>query len=156
MRFSHIVGWPLAVRELKLAIEALNRREDRGNFGWRQEDIFMAYLGLTNQAREYVVGRARNWHQESRFPAFWGPNYDWIPDQDHGGVLLKAVQAMLMQTDGKKIYLLPAWPKDWAVDFKLHAPYKTVVEGQVRKGRITKLKVTPASRRRDIEIMLKN
>ncbi|MCR4410244.1 MAG: DUF5703 domain-containing protein [Candidatus Saccharicenans sp.] len=141
---------------LELAIEALNRREDRGNFGWRQEDIFMAYLGLTEQAREYVVGRARNWHQESRFPAFWGPNYDWIPDQDHGGVLLKATQAMLMQVDGRKIYLLPAWPKDWDVNFKLHAPYKTVVEGQVRQGRVMKLKVTPASRRRDVEIMLKN
>ncbi|MGB9836646.1 MAG: DUF5703 domain-containing protein [Candidatus Saccharicenans sp.] len=136
--------------DIALGIEALNRREDRGNFGWRQEDIFMAYLGLTDQAREYVVGRAKNWHRESRFPAFWGPNYDWIPDQDHGGVLLKAVQAMLMQTDGKKIYLLPAWPKDWDVDFKLHAPYRTVVEGQVRNGKITRLKVTPSSRRSDI------
>lgn len=138
--------------DIALGIEALNRREDRGNFGWRQEDIFMAYLGLTDQAREYVVGRAKNWHRESRFPAFWGPNYDWIPDQDHGGVLLKAVQAMLMQTDGKKIYLLPAWPKDWEVDFKLHAPYRTVVEGQVRNGKITRLKVTPSSRRSDIQI----
>jgi len=93
---------------IELGIEALNRREDRGNFGWRQDDIFMAYLGLTEQAREYVVGQARKWHEGSRFPAFWGPNYDWIPDQDHGGVLLKAVQAMLIQTDGRKIFLLPA------------------------------------------------
>ncbi|MCR4397107.1 MAG: DUF5703 domain-containing protein [Candidatus Saccharicenans sp.] len=139
---------------IELAIEALNRREDRGNFGWRQDDIFMAYLGLTDQAREYVVGRAKNWHKESRFPAFWGPNYDWIPDQDHGGVFLKAVQAMLMQTDGRKIYLLPAWPKDWDVDFKLHAPYRTVVEGQVRHGKITRLKVTPSSRRSDIITIL--
>ena len=140
---------------LELAIEALNRREDRGNFGWRQGDIFMAYLGLTDQAREHVVGRARNWHKESRFPAFWGPNYDWTPDQDHGGVLLKAVQAMLMQTDGKKIFLLPAWPKDWDVDFRLHAPYRMVVEGQVLSGKITRLKVTPAARRSDIQIMIK-
>lgn len=137
---------------LELAVEALNRREDRGNFGWRQEDIFMAYLGLTDQAREYVVGRAKNWNKESRFPAFLGPNYDWIPDQCHGGVLMKTVQAMLMQSDGKKIYLLPAWPKDWDADFRLQAPYRTVVEGRVRSGRITRLRVTPASRRSDIEI----
>lgn len=141
---------------IELGIEALNRREDRGNSGWRQDDIFMAYLGLTEQAREYVVGRARNWHRESRFPAFWGPNYDWIPDQCHGGVLLKALQAMLMQTDGRKIYLLPAWPKDWDVDFKLHAPYRTVVEGEFRGGKITRLKVTPSSRRSDIMICIKN
>jgi len=59
-------------------------------------------------------------------------------------------QAMLLQTDGRKILLLPAWPKDWDVDFKLYAPYRTVVEGQVRSGKITRLKVTPESRRSDI------
>jgi alpha-L-fucosidase 2 len=135
---------------MDLAIEALNHRWDKGNFGWRQEDIFMAYLGLAEDARNYLVGRAKNKHEGSRFPAFWGPNYDWIPDQDHGGVLLKALQAMLMQTDGRKIYLLPAWPKDWDVDFKLHAPYQTVLEGRVRNGKIVDLEVWPPSRKKDI------
>jgi alpha-L-fucosidase 2 len=138
---------------IELAVEALNSRWDKGNFGWRQDDIFMAYLGLTDQAREYLVGRARKKHEGSRFPAFWGPNYDWIPDQDHGGVLLKTLQAMLMQTDGKRIFLLPAWPKDWGVDFKLHAPYQTLVSGRVKKGRVVKLEVRPSSRRRDVIIM---
>ncbi|MGQ9673119.1 MAG: DUF5703 domain-containing protein [Candidatus Aminicenantales bacterium] len=139
--------------EIELGIEALHQREDRGNFGWRQDEIFMAYLGLTDETRDYLVGRARKWHEGSRFPAFWGPNYDWIPDQDHGGVLLKALQAMLIQTDGKKIFLLPAWPRDWDVDFRLHAPYRTIVEGRVRGGRIIKLTVEPSSRRKDIEFL---
>ena len=137
---------------IELGIEALKHRWDKGNFGWRQDDIFMAYLGLTDEAREYLVGRAHNVHKGSRFPAFWGPNYDWIPDQDHGGVLMKAFQSMLMQTDGKKIYLLPSWPKDWDVDFKLHAPYKTVIEGKVRDGEVKELKVTPKSRLSDVKI----
>jgi alpha-L-fucosidase 2 len=138
---------------VELAVEALNHRWDQGNFGWRQEDIFMAYLGLTDQAREYLVGRAKNKHEGSRFPGFWGPNYDWIPDQDHGGVLLKALQAMLMQTEGKRIFLLPAWPRDWDADFKFHAPYKTIVSGRVEKGRMVKLDVRPPARRRDVQIM---
>ena len=137
--------------KVELAVEALNSRGDRGNFGWRQEDVFMAYLGLTGEAREYIVGRARNKHEGSRFPAFWGPNYDWIPDQDHGGVLLKALQAMLIQTDGKRIFLLPAWPEFWDADFKLHALYQTVISGRVEKGRIVRLEVRPPSRRKDIE-----
>lgn len=29
-----------------------------------------------------------------------------------------------MQTIGREIRLLPAWPKQWDVDFKLHAPYQ--------------------------------
>ncbi len=135
---------------IELGIEALSHREDRGNSGWRQDDIFMAYLGLTEEARQSILERAKSWHKESRFPAFWGPNFDWIPDQDHGGVLLKTLQAMLIQTDGKKIFLLPAWPRDWDVDFRVHAPYRTTIEGQVRGGKITKLIVTPSSRRCDI------
>ncbi len=60
---------------------------------------------------------------------------------------------MLFQTDGRKIFLLSAWPKDWDVDFKVHAPYRTVIEGRVRKGQVTKLKLTPSSRQKDIEII---
>ncbi len=140
-------------------LNALKHRWDRGHFGWRQDDIFMAYLGLADDARRGVVARARNSHRGSRFPAFWGPNYDWIPDQDHGGVLMKAYQAMLLQSepatgsefDGK-IYLLPAWPKDWDVAFKLHAPKQTTVEGIYRAGKLERLVVTPESRRKDIVI----
>jgi hypothetical protein len=137
----------------QLGVEALHRREDKGAFGWRQDDIFMAYLGLASEARDFVVERARKHDPESRFPAFWGPNYDWTPDQDHGGVLMKAVQAMLIQTEGRKIFLLPAWPKEWSVSFKLHAPYQTTLEGEVRDGKLESLKVAPESRRTDVQIM---
>ena len=40
----------------------------------------------------------------------------------------------------EKIRLLPAWPAEWDVDFKIHAPYKTTVEGKVRSGRMTFLR----------------
>jgi hypothetical protein len=132
---------------------ALEHRWDRGNFGWRQDDIFMAYLGLARDAKASVVGRARKKDGACRFPAFWGPNYDWTPDQDHGGVLMKTLQAMLLQTDGSRIFLLPAWPKDWGVSFKLHAPGQTTVECVYRGGKVEMLKVTPDSRRKDVEVM---
>lgn len=38
---------------------------------------------------------------------------------------------MLLQTDGKEIRILPTWPKEWQVDFKLHAPYNTVVSAKL-------------------------
>jgi hypothetical protein len=136
-----------------LGVKAFQSREDRGNFGWRQDDIFAAYLGLADTAREYVLGRAKNKNAGSRFPAFWGPNYDWVPDQDHGSVLLKTLQAMIMQSDGRKIYLFPAWPKEWNVDFKLHAPLNTVVEGTFSNGVAKVLKVTPRSRTKDIVLV---
>jgi len=60
-----------------------------------------------------------------------------------------------MQTVDKKISLFPAWPKEWDVSFKLHAPYNTTVEGALKNGQIVSMKVTPESRRNDLEIMLK-
>jgi hypothetical protein len=139
---------------LEWGVEALNHRTDKGASGWRQDDIFMAFLGEAAQARDNVVQRARSKHGESRFPTFWGPNFDWIPDQDHGSVLLIAVQSMLLQADGRKIYLLPAWPKDWDCEFKLHAPYNTTVEGVIKAGKLAKLTVTPQSRAKDVVNLL--
>lgn len=143
----------------ELGVNALTHRWDRGHSGWRQDDIFMAYLGLTNDARKGLVARARSHDKGSRFPAFWGPNYDWIPDQDHGGVLMKTFQSMLLQAepatgsevDGK-IYLLPAWPANWNVAFKLHAPRATTIEGEYRDGKLIRLTVTPESRRKDVVV----
>jgi hypothetical protein len=137
-------------RNATLGTEALKHRWDRGNSGWRQDDLFMAHLGLAGEARDFLVGRARNKHAGSRFPAFWGPNYDWVPDQDHGGVLMRTLQAMLMQTDGRRIHLLPAWPAEWDADFRLHAPYQTVVSGKIRNGRLQGLDVRPESRTKDV------
>ncbi|MDR0703844.1 MAG: hypothetical protein LBF88_02540, partial [Planctomycetaceae bacterium] len=84
---------------------------------------------------------------------FWGPNYDWIPDQDHGGILTKGVQSLVMQCDGKRIDLFPAFPADWDCDFKLNAPYKTTVEGQLKNGKLINLKVTPKEREKDVRNM---
>jgi hypothetical protein len=114
----------------------------------------MAYLALAGEARKFLVGRARSHDPSSRFPAFWGPNYDWVPDQDHGGVLIKTFQSMLLQTDGRKVLLFPAWPPEWDVSFKLHAPYRTVIEGEYRDGKLESLRVDPEERRADVEVLL--
>ncbi|MHC4201400.1 MAG: DUF5703 domain-containing protein [Planctomycetota bacterium] len=69
---------------------------------------------------------------------------------DRGGGT-SSVQALRKGED--RIRLLPAWPKEWDVDFKLHAPRHTVVEGSVRGGEVRELRVTPESRRKDVVVM---
>jgi hypothetical protein len=71
---------------------------------------------------------------------------------DNGGNGQHALQLMLMQTEGRKIYLLPAWPKAWNADFRLHAPLNTVITGRVEAGKMIKLDVTPPERRADVVI----
>jgi len=123
----------------------------RSHVGWKQDNIFAARLGLTKEAAELNFLKLKD--SGRRFPAFWGPGFDWTPDHNWGGSGMIGLQEMLMQTDDKKIYLFPAWPKDQDVHFKLHAPYKTTVEAELKNGKIVSLKVIPESRRKDITVM---
>ena len=126
-------------------------------FGWAQDELNAAYLGMAEEAREHIADRAlMHSNKAYRWPAYWGPNYNWRPDQDEGGVFQNTIQSMLMQYEGKKIFLLPAWPKDWNCDFKLNAPYNTTVEGRVENGELKDLVVTPASRRTDVVVCMKD
>jgi len=85
-----------------------------------------------------------------KFPAFWVKGNDYAPDEDNGGNGENGLQQMLMQTDGKKIMLLPAWPDGWDADFKLNAPYQTTVQGSIVQGKLTHLVVTPPERQADV------
>ncbi len=144
-----------------LGLAALDRRQFRGAVDWRQDELFMATLGRAEEARDYLVHRIRQRGMDllreatysMRFPAFWGPGYDWVPEQCHGGVVQAALQSMLLQTEGDRIFLLPAWPSDWDVSFKLHAPRTTVVEGRVEAGRLVALRVTPESGHNDVVVI---
>ena len=57
---------------------------------------------------------------------------------------------MLLQSSGDTIRLLPAWPKSWDVDFKIHAPHNTTVRCELKDGKIARLTVEPAAREKDV------
>lgn len=123
----------------------------RSHIGWKQDNIWAARIGLTDEAWRLTALKLQN--SERRFPAFWGPGFDWVPDHNWGGSGMIGLQEMLMQTDGKRILLFPAWPKDKDVHFKLHAPYNTTVEAEWKGGKLVNLKVVPEERRGDVEMM---
>lgn len=139
--------------DLELARDTFAARLHQSYQCWSQDDIQMALLGLTDQAKQFITQRASPAsHSDSRFPGFWNAFHDWLPDMDHGGVLQLALQLMLMQCEGRRIWLLAAWPKEWDADFRLHAPFQTIIEGQVRGGKVAELQVTPASRQADVAV----
>jgi hypothetical protein len=116
--------------KIEEAIVAFNNRANNEFSGWQQDPIFAAYLGLTKEAKEMVVHNFTTKHGGSRFPAFWGPNYDWVPDQDHGTVNMRALQNMLVQSEVDQTNWLPAWPTNWNVDFKVYLQQQKVVTGK--------------------------
>jgi hypothetical protein len=120
----------------------------RSYVGWKQSNIFAARLGLTSDAMSLTEKKLMD--GEHRFPAFWGPGYDWTPDHNWGGSGMIGLQEMLLQDNGDKIYLFPAWPRTRDVHFKLYAPYNTTVEATLKDGKVTQLKVTPEQRMKDV------
>ncbi|MBN8460806.1 MAG: hypothetical protein J0M04_23495 [Verrucomicrobia bacterium] len=103
----------------------------------------------------FVVGDPKSglpfpYRPRAKFPAFWETKMDGTPDNDHGANSANTLQAMLLQSHGESIHLLPAWPEDWDVSFKLTAARNTTVECVYQNGRVTSLKVTPEGRRKDI------
>ena len=139
--------------DLEKARRTYQQRVHTMNGGWQQHAIQAASLGLEKEAGRLVAENFGISDSLCRFPAFWGPNYDWTPDQDHGSVAMIALQHMLIQYEGEKILLLPAWPSEWDVDFRLHAPYRTTIDCSVRGGKVVKLLVTPEGRRKDVVML---
>ncbi len=121
---------------------------------WHQDGIFFARMGMTEEAADYNIKKLQD--SERRFPTFWGPGHDWVPDHNWGGSGMIGLQEMLMQTIEDKIILFPAWPKEWDVDFKLHAPGNTTVKCSFQNGKIVQLIVFPKSRTRDIVVNFDN
>ena len=138
--------------DLQLARDTFAARRFPRDICWGQDGTESSILGLIDVAKKAAIAEFTD-YGDQRFPWFWRPGSDWIPDLDNGGSGMITLQNMLMQNDGKRIQLLPAWPADWTADFKLHAPYQTTVEGHVQDGKITDLRVTPESRAKDVVVL---
>ena len=136
--------------DLQLAVDTFDTRRCRPKGCWVQDPIQAAMLGLTDVAKYYVHFNLTRTDPRLKFPAFWVKGFDYVPDEDNGGNGENGLQEMLMQVDGRKILMLPAWPKNWDADFKLHAPFQTTVEGKIKNGKLVDLVVTPPERKADV------
>ncbi len=125
----------------------------RSHVGWKQDAIWAACLGMTDEAQRLVTLKMQD--GPHRFPAFWGPGYDWTPDHNWGGSGMIAVQEMLMQEVDDRIYLFPAWPRDWDVRFRLRASRGTIVEAELRQGKVVNVRVTPTRDKDKIIVCIK-
>jgi hypothetical protein len=139
--------------DLQVAIDTWNHAAENArhkqNHCWFQSGIFCARLGLTDESAKLLIERFNR--RSMRFPAFWDNTpFCQCPDFDHGGAGMVHLQESLLQTSGREIRLLPAWPNDWDADFKLHAPYNTVVRCKYEGGKIVMLEVTPPARAADV------
>ena len=110
--------------------------EMRSSKGWKQDNIWAACLGLTDEARRLNLEKLGS--GPYRFPAFWDPGFDWAPDHNRGGAGMIGLQEMLLQeTPTGELLLFPAWPKEWNAKFRLHATDGRIVEAEINNGKIS-------------------
>lgn len=126
----------------EIAINTFTEKQ-RTYYGWQQTAIQAALLGLTDSASKIMKSNGLAYDKRFRFPGFWGPNYDYTPDQCHAGNYINTIQTMLIQTAGNQVYLLPAWPKEWNVKFKLHIPGNRQIEAEWKNGEMKSVKKYP-------------
>jgi len=124
------------------------------DYSWMANVANMAALAWPEEAKKRAIYKMANTSApQARFPAFFGPGHDWLPDHNWGGSGSVGMQEMLLAPEPGpqgKLNLFPAWPAEWDVDFRLHAPGPTLVEAVLRRGKLVTLNVTPKSRAKDI------
>ncbi len=134
--------WPFRLDDTLRAVgrQTFAQRSARTTSGCTLDGMQAARLGLAAEAAANVLAKLDNSNANLRS----------LSDQCHDANLLTTVQEMLLQADGARIRVLPAWPKSWNARFRLHAPSLTVVTGEVKDGKLVWLEVDPPSRRADV------
>ena len=140
-------------KDREMAQRTYDARKYKAINGWQQDGIQAALIGDAKEAKRIVVENFKAKNKESRFPGFYGPNFDWTPDQDHGSVMFRALQNMLIQQAGNSILLMPAWPEEWNCKFKVNAYGNTTLEGEIVNGKVKKLKVDPAEKKNSVIVV---
>ena len=109
--------------------------EMRSTKGWKQDNIWAACLGLTDEARRLNTEKLSN--GPYRFTAFWDAGFDWAPDHNRGGAGMIGLQEMLLQEDEDHNPLLfPAWPREWDCSFRLYISGRRCIEATLKNGQI--------------------
>lgn len=120
------------------------------NIGWCYGLIDAALLGLAGEAWAMLLDRAANSPPDgARFPAFAPHLQDYQPSADHYANLMTAVQAMLVQAGGDAddtILLLPGWPCEVDVAFKLWGARGTSVNVVYANRTLVAMDVQPPER----------
>lgn len=124
----------------------------RGDVSGQPTLALLAALGLADDAGKAAVAKMADAASGARFPLIHGAPEEG-PDLASLGAGMAGLNAMLIasEPDPKgRIFLLPAWPRNWDVTFRVRASGGTLVDGVVESGKLVRLVTTPVERRDDV------
>lgn len=133
--------------DIDLAKNTFDKRIHKRVGCWHHDILSAALLGKTEDAKNELIKSCTytnaidNKNNAFRFPGFLGPGHDYSPDLDHGGVIMMALQYMLVQENGNDVMLFPAFPKNWQVNFKLRTYNNKTVYAEFKDGKEVSRKI---------------
>ena len=126
-------------------------------------------LGMAAYAWGFVRDRVLNQGRTegSAFPGYLASDAsDGAPQVESNGIVAETLQRMLVQTDGRRILVFPAFVRGVDVDFKLTVPGHYEHPGEstpaappaqirvvVQADEVTLVEVTPVSRQADVVVL---
>ena len=131
---------------------------------WKNKSKHEHNVGLGPFAWDFAVARvmSQGRTENSLFPGYLASDAsDGAPQVESNGIVAETLQRMLIQTDGRRILLLPAFVKGVDVDYLLTVPgnvsagYSPATVRLVwTGGSVEVLTVTPASRQADVVMLM--
>ena len=147
--------------DLQLARNTFDERRSNHMGGWNQQPVHAAMVGDLADAKNFTTRYFREKEMFGpsppisqaafRFPVFYGPSHDYIPNVPQMGNAMIGLQTMLVRYEGRRIILFPTWPDEWDVNFRVHLPYETVLQGELEDGEVVSLRANPSDRLEDID-----
>ena len=124
------------------------------DYSWMANVANMAALASPEKAKERAIYKMANTAApQARFPAFFGPGHDWLPDHNWGGSGMTGIQEMLLAPEpgiNRQTPPLPRLARRLGRRFQTPRSRPNDRRSLLKGGKLVSLKVTPESREKDI------
>ena len=114
---------------------------------WPAAQSAAAIKAAVEKARPYLA----TGDGKSRFPRFWGADYARLPEEEAGiDSFIDSLRSMLIASSGKRVCVLPGWPLDRDVAFRVDSESGLGIEVSYSGGKIERLEVHPKQRTSEV------
>ena len=114
---------------------------------WPAAKSAAAIKSAVEKARPYLA----TGDGKARFPRFWGADYSRLPEAKAGiDSFIDTLRSMLIASTGKRICVLPGWPLDRDVAFRVDSETGLGIEVAYSDGKLERLEVHPKQRTSEV------
>ena len=114
---------------------------------WPADKSAAAVKSAIEKAKPYLA----TGESKTRFPRFWGADFSNLPEEKAGiDTLIDTLRSMLIASTGKRVCVLPGWPLDRDVAFRVNSENGLGIEVAYTGGKLERLEVHPKQRTSEV------